>query len=610
MPRPAAPRRLSPLPFVAGLCLASVGVLAPARADEPAPPAPASERLDLSPFLAPPAAAGAVLRALSDGEWEWRSTTLPSEDEEGQRLLSFAPPPFPDRLVPPDVLDDALRRLLPESGTSGLVTKMGARSLEVFADPPVVEKTRVALAQLRAALAPRLPLAVELVRKDAATGPRTEALARVELAPRRWTRVLWRRDVRRLVVAVSAELSTGALVHVPEVASLASGAELHVRWTPGEGTSLLEVAVCAIDEGTSVPVDLSGMRNVPEASTMGTLSLPRMPVARVLLAVPVPAKGPGVAEIAFDDGERSRVLRLSTVGDGPSADAEVRTGSFGAVRVGASASGLDFGVRGVGTEEAIARFQAGGGTSAREVRSIDAFGEAFLLVEGPAVEVARLRRETVRAEASIQALPVDLRTVPVLDAVLRERLADGSVALGAPVSAAVLQALRDPRRGSGAALHLPAAGGLPSQVRIGAAVAGLSSFHAGVAQDAAGIFPTTEAYFDGLAGEVVARPSEDGGALLRFRGRLSWARSDGAKAELAYRAPLSFRFQDTGTPKVEDPTVRRLTLPLATLGESAVDASASISAAGRKDGALVLLAVVSSGPADGGGPVLVLGSVR
>jgi hypothetical protein len=276
------------------------------------------------------------------------------------------------------------------------------------------------------------------VRKDGGR-PAHGALARVEL-PRGGGRVLWRRDVRRLVVSISAEISQGALVHVPEVAALASGAELHLRWTPGEGTSLLEVAVCAIDEGTSVPVDLSGMRNVPEASTMGTLSLPRLPVARVQLAVPVPAKGPGVAEIAFDDGERSRVLRLATTGDGPSADVEVRTGSFGGARR-RERLGPRLRAAGVGTEEAIARFQAGadqragGGRSTRSARPSCSWRAG----DGGGASAP----ETVRAEASIQAMPVELRTVPVLDAVLRERLADGSVALGAPVSAAVLQALRD-----------------------------------------------------------------------------------------------------------------------------------------------------------------------
>ena len=130
MPRSVPSRRAIRLSLVAGLCLPWLAGLAPARAEDPPPaPPPSSERLDLSPFLAPPAAAGAVLRAPSDGEWEWRSTTLPSEDEETQRLLTFAPPPFPDRLVPADVLDDSLRRLLPESGTPTLVTKMGARSL-------------------------------------------------------------------------------------------------------------------------------------------------------------------------------------------------------------------------------------------------------------------------------------------------------------------------------------------------------------------------------------------------------------------------------------------------------------------------------------------------
>ena len=560
----------------------------------------ARARVELSAFGASAVASGPRIRVPGDPGFVWIS--VPSPDEDEGTFAEFQPPPFPATALSPEVLDDLLRRLVADPLAHGTTYKVSGRALEAWGPAEGVEKTRKAVAFLEAAYAPRLPVAASLA-ADEATSLVSGAAS---LLPRRWTRVWWRRELRRQVVGYSLEVAQGAIVNRPTVAAVPEGGELYVRWSPGERTSLLEIyaAECTFVDATHV--DLSGVRNTPESSPMGIVDLPRTAVARVATAIVVPAAGTEV-EIPWEGRGGARRLVL-TVGAPAVAPPRVDLGgsALRVARVAAAAGALELAARESGVQDLVGRFQASGAADGG-LRGLETTADTFLVGEGSAAELDRLRDEIVRVEGTLLPLAVGLRLVGVgLDGP-RGDGPGGSWPVGRPLSKEAEAALSGTKSGSTASIRVPVLAGVPATLRVATSTTGFSHLTGAVAQSAAGVQPETGAWFDGLAVSVRASVREDGSIALAVLGSISWVRPAATTADLAFRIPVGLEGR-TGPGGLDAPEVRRVTIPLVATGDARLDADVTIPAADA--GRFVVLAATSTHD-DAGKPVtlLLLGAV-
>ncbi len=585
-------RRLAPV-----LGIVAVALAGRATGDD----APAARaRVELTGFAATAVATGPRIRVPGDPGYSWMS--VPSVDEDEGTLAEFQPPPFPDTALSPEMLDDVLRRLVADPIAHGTTFKVSGRVLDAWGPAEGVEKVKKAVAFLEAAYAPRLVVDASL----STDAPTPVASGAASLLPRRWTRVWWRRALRRDVVGYSIEVAQGAIVNHPQVAAIPEGGELYLRWSPGEKTSLLEVYAGECTFVDSTRVDLSGLRNTPESSAMGAVELPRTAVARVATAIVVPAGGTTV-EIPWEGRAGARRLVLA-VGAASPAPAAVDLGGSGlrVARVAAAAGVLDLGARESGVQDLVARFQA---TAANDggLRGLETTADAFLVGEGSPAELDRLKDEIVRVEGTLTPLTVGLRLVAVgADGPKGEGPA-GAWPVGRLLSKEAAAALSGAKVVSTASIRVPVLAGSPANVRVASSVTGFNHFSAAVAQNAAGIQPETGAWFDGLAVSVRANVRDGGATSLAVLGTLSWARSAATSADLAFRIPIGLEGR-TGPGGLDAPEVRRVALPLASSGEARLDAEARF---GAEDAARPAVLAAVAARDDAGKPVtlLLLGTV-
>jgi hypothetical protein len=383
------------------------------------------------------------------------------------------------------------------------------------------------------------------------------------------------------------------------------GTEAYLRWTPGETVSVVEVWAAALDHLDPVPVDLSGIRNVPEANAYSRVEYPRTAVRRAFPAVTVPTAAPTSQEIAWDGPGGRRVLRLDfapPTAPPPPRSVQGRPLAVAVLRIGAVAASLDADARDNTLEEWSSRANELPGD-----HSADTLGGAFLLIEAVPEAVAALRAAVVEAERRLPGATVEVRAVAVGEADLR-RAFDGGAVVGVPLSPEAEEALLA-SSSAVAFARLPVTAEVVAGVRVGRADFGLHDVDVEVAQQSGGIDPVERGMFSGLVGRVRVASLEAGGLGLELDGSFGWRAADAA-VELAFRPPVGMSFNREGV-KAEDPTPRRVVLPFVARGGAFLQARASFPADAVAHGRPAVLAVVAR---QGGEAlpeiVVLLGSVR
>lgn len=590
------------------LVAATVLGAAQVRAEDAEAPPPAPARIELTALRAGPAVASArALWVPSDAAFVdgWRD----GGHGDDASVLAFEGPPFDRFAVGHDVLADLVRRLVPASSSAGWTDRATEESLEVWSTEEGLAKAREAVRFVEASMAPRLAVRATLtVTAPGSTAPRLVATGGLSLLPRRWTTAWLRTNVKRYVVDYDIEVAQEATAGKPVVAALPDGEELHLRWSPGETATVLEVFVGTVRPLPPMAVDLTGIRNLPESNSYGPVDLPRASVRRALTAIALDAKAAATATCAWEGPEGVTTLRLAVdAAPAAPADAVLPGGVLGVVRAGAAYAALDGEARTARTDDAIQRYQAAA-TGARGAASPEAFAQAFLVCEGSRGQVDRLRAQTIADERRLAGAMLEVRCVAVPAKQLEEDVVTGRCVVGALLDPAVQGDYAGaPVR---AAARLPVTAGVPAQVRAGTCVTGFTAADVEIAQQAGGLDLSTSPAFDGWAGRMVARPAEGGGWVLAASGAFTWARPDASSLTLSFRrtlgmAPLG---NDMGAERIDSPAVRTVTVPLLGTGAAAVEASVAFSDEDLGKGRYAVLAVTTRVAPDGTGePIVVLG---
>ncbi len=587
-------------------CLALLPALF-ARADGPAAGKGLEHaRFDLSALKAPPAAAAARIYAASDSAFPGFDASEVSPDAV---VLKFQDPVFPDQVAPADVVEDLVRRFVPETGEGPGSARAVGSGIEAWASPPALERARAIVAYAASALAPRLSVRASLTTTAEAGGEeRLVAAGAADLPARRWTPLWFRRSVRRFVTGYRAQVAQEAVVAEPMVSALPEGTECYLRWSPGETVSLVEVWVGALEHGPTFDVDLSPLRSVPESNAMGTATLPKTWVSRAFFAMPVPAAKSSKAEAQWDAAPRALRLRLDVGASAPAPTADFGGTPYAVVRAAAAGGALDGGLRAARVEEVVRLFQTADASGSSPAGHLETISQTFLGCEGAEGRADRLRAEVARSEEALAAADVTVRCVAVPGPALQGILS-GQVGIGRALEPAALDALASGAQPLSAA-RVPLTSGIAASVRAGASVTGFGLVSASVAERAGGIAPTPVARFEGFAADVKATRAQDGGWRLRVVGDLSWAKPDGGSSDLAFRPPIGMTFRNYNS-NPEDPAVRRVKVPLLSEGQASCEAEATFSAEDAAAGKTAVLAILSHPGADGHPEaVVVLASVR
>lgn len=579
--------------FVVALSFAGA---ARARAEDAETPAPA--RIDLASFRAGPAAAAArALWVPSDGAFSdgWRD----GGHGDDAAVLAFEGPPFDRYAVGHEVLGDLVRRLVQASSSAGWTDRATEESLEVWSTGDGLAKAREAVRFVEAAMAPRLGVRATLsVTPKGTTTPRLVATGGVALLPRRWTTAWLRTNVKRWIVDYDIEIAQESTASKPVVAALPEGEELHLRWSPGETTTVLEVFAGTVRHLDPFAVDMTGVRNLPESNSAGPVSLPQTSVRRALTTMALDARVASTTTLTWEGADGVTTLRLAVdAAPAAPADASLSGGVLGVVRAGAAYAALDGEARASKTDDAIQRYQAAA-TGARGAASPEAFAQAFFVCEGSRGQVDRLRAQTVADERRLAGATVEVRCVAVPAKQLEEDVAAGRCAVGALLDPSVEG---DYAGGSvRASARVPVTGSVPTQVRAGTSVTGYTAADVEVAQQAGGLDLHVAPSFDGWAGRVVARPVEGGGWVLSASGTYTWARPDATVMTLSFRRSLGMVSPgaDNGMDRIDSPGVRTVSVPLLGTGSAAVESLVAIGDDDVAKGRFAVLAVAQRPGAD------------
>lgn len=589
--------------WVAALLVAGA---ARAGAEDAEPATPTPVRIELAAFRAGPVVGAArALWVPSDAAFvdAWRD----GGHGDDATVLGFEGPPFDRHAVGHEVLGDLVRRLVPASSSAGWTDRATEESLEVWSTEEGIARAREAVRFVEAAMAPRLGVRATLMVAPRAGGSaRLVATGAVALLPRRWTTTWLRTSVKRYVVDYDIEVAQESTAGQPVVAPLPEGEELHLRWSPGETTTVLEVFAGTVRHLEPVTVDLTGIRNVPEANSFGPVALPQASVRRALTAVVLDARSPTTATWTWEGPDGVTTLKVA-VDAAPAAPADVALagGVLGVVRAGAAYASLDGEARPARTDDAIQRYQAAA-TGARGSASPEGFAQAFFVCEGARAQVERLRAQVVADERRLAAASVEVRCVVVPGKQLEEDVVAGRCVVGALLDPSVQADYAG--ASARAAVRVPVTAGIPAQVRVGSSVTGFAGAEVEVAQQSGGLDPFLSPAFDGWAGRVVARAVDGGGWSLAASGTYSWARPDGSSLTLSFRRSLGMVSpgQDMGNPRIDSPEARTVSVPLLASGTSAVEASVAFSDDDLAQGRFAVLAVTSRPTADGASESVVL----
>ena len=598
--------RLAGLVF--GVAAVGSGVGGGAWAEDAESPEPV--RLDLASFRAGPVPTSARSlwvpsdAAFADG---WRDGGFGDDAV----VLAFEGPPFDRYAVGHEVLGDLVRRLVPASSSAGWTDRATEESLEVWSTAEGLAKAREAVRFVEAAMAPRLTVRATLTTTaKAGAAPRLVATGRVSLLPRRWTTAWLRTNVRRFVTDYDIEIAQESTAGLPVVTALPEGEELHLRWSPGETATVLEVFVGAVRHLAPFAVDLTGVRNLPESNSYGPVAMPQASVRRALSTLALDAKAATTSTWTWEGPEGATTLNVVVdAAPVPPADAVLAGGVLGVVRAGAAYAALDGDARPARLDDAIQRFQAAA-TGARGAASPEAFAQAFLVCEGSRGQVDRLRAQATTDERRLVPATVEVRCVTVPVKQVEDDLAAGRCVVGVVLDPTVEAAYTG--GAVRAAARIPVTAGLPAQVRVGTSVVGFAHAEVEVAQQAGGLDLATMAAFDGWAGRVVVRAGE-GGVVLAASGAFTWARPDASVLVLSFRRSLGMgnAGPETGLDRIDSPAVRTVEVPLLGQGSAAVEAAAALTDDDVAKGRSVVLAIALRPGADGAmEPVVILGSVR
>jgi hypothetical protein len=545
-----------------------------------------TEWIALEPWSPPPLVAGPGLWCVSDPQV--RDGGFPGSEtawdaETPFHLFEFGEPPSP---LPIDTVRDVVVRAVPEfESREGFNVDTADRRLVVRADAATHERVRAAAETARRWLAPLLHVSATLS-ADEGSASRLVAAGGARLLPRRWTRVWRQQHDRRYPLGWDIEIAQEVTAQDPVVVGVPEGTELYLRWTPGESVSVVEAWAGVLDHLEGASVDLSGIRNVPEANAYGRALFPRTAVRRAFPAFAVPSDRPSSHEVAWDGPGGARVLRLSFAAS-PASPPPIPVGDqgrvFGLLRTGAATASLAAESRAPTTDAWISNTRdAMPGAEA----SLDSWGEAFVAVEAPSAAFAAIRQRLVETERALRGASVEVRAVAVAEADLRRLLESGEAVVGAPLSPQAEEALLG-ASSPVARVRLPVTPGVPAGLRAGEAEVVLDEIEVEVAQQAGGIDPVSRGIFAGLAG-VVRLSAGEGAAGLELDATMGWRARD-SKVELAFRPPVGMQFNREGV-KAEDPAVRRVPLPFGSRGGAHLQARAGWSSADA--GRPALLAVV------------------
>jgi len=510
-----------------------------------------------------------------------------SDDEVAESWLDFdtQAAPYDAFAISPEIVAAFVQRLvqLVEVGATG-------SALLVKAPPEKLARVQEAVAYLAEAMARPLPVSAALHAVDGAAGRRLLAAGAADLAPRRWTRLFLHRSHRRFPVGYNIEIAQESVAAAPILSPLHEGAELYVRFTPGETVSLLEVVAGCVDHLHPFAVDLAGVRNVPESNALGRIELPRTAVRRAYAVLVVPGGKATTHTLAWDGPGGPRLLELRA-GPLPASppDREVADGlRAGILRAGALLSPLSEGQREGALDEFLRRW-----AWSEEAPPHESLAHCFLVAEGVKEKVELFRALVAFEEQRLRQAVVELRAVAVPEAPLREALAAGRATVGGALAPAEVAALVEAAGAPVCSLKVPALLGVWATARAGASVAMLTQFDVEVAQQSGGMQPNSWAKFEGLAADVRVTEGRDGGCRLELEGTLAWARPDAAAVELAFRPPVGMAFNREGV-KSEVTEVRRVPIPVGAGGEAALRVAAGLSRKDLEEGRPMLLGVASA----------------
>ncbi len=532
--------------------------------DEAAPPQRVVERFSLAPYRGLPVVDGALLLAPCDRTQEqdiptqWSVSDAAEAGSRRQPWVSFESNES-DQALSADALAELLGSLAPEEMGTLEISSEGGSILRVRGTQVEVEALRGRLRWALGALGPSADLAATLVGGEEG---RLVATGRTPLYAGRWTRV-WFQEQRPLYpVDWDIEIAQETTAMHPTLQALSEGQELYVRWLPGETRSVVELWSGDLEHLDDVQVDLTPIRNVPESSGPGPARLPRTALRRAYTALLL--EPGGVASVAWKGPEGPRRLRLELRAVSPAGEPHARDDfRIGVLRTGALASGLLFEARPArGDSLAEDLYAVPPPNTEISVDTLSDTGGSLMLMRAVAPAFEAVRTHLRKAEAALAGATLRLRVVTVPEESLRQALVSGGLAVGEPLTDAVLEAFKRAGLVEGHGLELPLLVDAKAGFRSGQSVPGLVRLDVEVAQQAGGLDPSFGVRFAGLAGEAVLVRTPQG-LLLKLEATVSWADPKGGSVDLTFRPPVGMAFSKD-RPQNELEGYRRVTLPTLT----------------------------------------------
>lgn len=539
------------LALATALLLALPSLAARADDEDEAPAPRFTARYALRSTLPSPVVSAPALVLPSDAgeERSW----LQLLDEEGESPIQFGEDDQGYGVSADDLVALLCGGLLAQYSDEGEISiePDGPFDLVLHGTQPALRAATKALDWLVPATSPRMPVRAALYREGADPALLTAGSAVLE--PGSWTGLYRQQRTTPLVVEWEIEIAEESTAMFPVVARAPEGEELYVRYHPGETVTLVELWTGALAHLSVFEVDLSGIRNVPEASAPGKLQLPQTAGYRAYTAFAIPSGTPCRRELRWDGpaGPVRLVLDLEP----PAAVAPPPpTGemTWRALRSGAACAPLAFERRPSTADRLV------------EVAHADYDGDGdfnvltpgFVYYQGDADGASRLTDALRDAESRLVTHHVGLRLLTVAEDALRGPLQSGAVRPGAPVAAQVLEDLAAAGSAPSEAVELYTLDGLDASFRTGKSVLGLKAVDVEVAQRSGGSDPRCDAAFDGFSGEVTVHHTADG-AMLDLHARVEHASPEAGTIEVVHRPPVGMASdRDAFPPPSPSDTVR------------------------------------------------------
>ncbi len=489
-----------------------------------------------------------IIAAVDDAT-DWTVWNVDAAFDSGT-WLPFEEPPLERDAISADSVVSILHTALGEGDAREQLDIEAADARIIVAGPEAA--VSAALTNRDWALAGLAPsVRVDAILASAAPGEdeRLRATGGVTLWPGRWTRVYLQHSETPCAVWWDLEVAEEALSTDPLAIGIREGAELYMRYHPGETVSVVEVWAGSVEHLELVKQDLSAIRNIPEANGLGVVTYPKSGVNRVFSHILLKTGEASRHEVRWTNEGRSMRLRLACEAPpvaGSVLDRGAKNGML-LLRTGAVADELEFGARSGSTERyteqmagllhaAAESYEKRGRAIEFGITAID--GGSVVLLDAPAAELPKAREVLVAAERELRTKTAALRVVAVPERAYRQGVLDGSVRVGRPVADALIAAWREAGATVTESITTSALVDASVGFRVGHTVPGITDLDAELAQRSGGLHPLTSARFAGLFGDLRIRRAT-GGHAVRVRGSLAWARSDAGTLEITVRPPVS-----------------------------------------------------------------------